>query len=482
MQYRSCSISMIRMLCCYKSTISSQKFFGIFKNIAKNFCELIVNFSKQIIRSKILNRFLVDHDKTGARMNNRFEKMWVSCRDFYKNLVFIFSHSLLLPLRYKIEVKGSECLEVKKGGVNSSILFLSNHSSHLDATILGVTILKKHLPLTIWALDLTFKLPYLRWAARHKESVQVVKVPNINERRSEKHSSKLHKLVTRTGDGLHKGKNFLIFPAGRCKKTPIEKIEGKSAIPLIIQQYPKVNIILVRITGLWGSRFSLATKLESRWATRSVHSVDMFLQTLKMILFNFIFFIPKRKVLVEFFPVGNDFPRHGSRLEINRYLENKFNEKWGPHGEPLYRVPDYFWKDRYTEHEYLTKNYTYNLNLVPKQIRNTVVTLLADKADLDCKEVDFEMLLGRDLGLDSLDLVDILSELEKRYQIKRLVPEDLTTVGHLIAIVGKIPIACEIKKGSFHTVEEHKSLTFSGLAERIILPIKSFFCHTPPPQ
>lgn len=407
----------------------------------------------------------------------KIEKMWVAFRDFFKNLFFIFSHSLLLPLRYKIEVKGAECLDVKKGGVNSSILFLANHSSHIDATILGITILKMHLPLTIWALDLTFKLPYLRWAARHKESVQVVKVPNINERRSEKHISSLHKLVTRTGDGLLKGKNFLIFPSGRCKKTPMEKIDGKSAVPLIIQQYPKVNIILVRITGLWGSRFSCATKLESRWATRSIRSLDMFWQSLKMILLNGIFFIPKRKVLIEFIPLQeNEFPKQGSRLEIDRFLEDKFNEKWGPHGEPLYRVPDYFWKERYTEHEYVTRHYIYNLNLVPKQTRNAIVTLLADKANLDCKEVDFDMHLGRDLGLDSLDLAEVLGEIERRYHIKQLVPDNLTTVGHLIAIAGKIPIICQEKNEDFHNIQEHKSFKFSSL----ITPIKSLFGSNPP--
>jgi acyl carrier protein len=373
--------------------------------------------------------------------------------DYLHNAFFLFSHSLLLPLRYKIEVKGLECLDPKRGGVNSSILFLANHSSHMDASIIGITILKQRLPLTIWALDLTFKLPYLRWAARRKESIQVVKVPNINERRSEKHMSKLHKLVTRTGDGLSKGKNFLIFPAGRCKKSPLEKLDGKSAVPLIIHQYPKVNIILVRVTGLWGSRFSCATPLQSRWGTPSIRSLEMFWHSLKMLLLNGIFFIPKRKVLVEFFPAGEDFPRFGTRLEINRYLERKYNEAWGPEGEPLYRVPDYFWKARYTEHEYQTKTYVYNLNLVPKPVRNAVVTYLADKADLDCKEIDFDMHLGRDLGLDSLDLVEVLTEFEKRYEIKKLVPEDLTTVGHLIAIVGKIPIVCEVKKQVFSSPE-----------------------------
>ncbi|HEV8051109.1 MAG TPA: 1-acyl-sn-glycerol-3-phosphate acyltransferase [Parachlamydiaceae bacterium] len=405
-------------------------------------------------------------------MRAKIEKFLNSCRDYFNNFVFSASHSILIPMRYKVEIKGAECLDIKNGGVNSSILFLANHSSHIDATIIGTTILKKHMSLSIWALDLTFKLPYLRWAARHKESIQVVKVPNINERRSEKHTSNLHKLVSRTGDGLLKGKNFLIFPAGRCKNTPVEKIDGKSAIPLIIQQYPEVNIILVRVTGLWGSRFSCATKLENRWATRSIRTLDMFWQSLKMVLLNGIFFIPKRKILVEFIPAALDFPRHGSRLEIDRYLENKFNENWGPEGEPLYRVPDYFWKDIYTnEHQYLTKKYVFNLNLVPKYTRNAIVTLLADKADMDCKDVDFKMHLGRDLGLDSLDLVEVLSEMEKRYHIKRLVPEDLTTVGHLIAIAAKIPIVCEVEKGLFHKIEEHKSFKFSQL----FIPIKSLF-------
>lgn len=383
------------------------------------------------------------------------------------NAFFILLHSFLLPLRYKIEVKGAEYLDPKKGGKNSSILFLANHSSYLDGTIIISELLKRHLPLITWALDLTFKLPYLRWAARH---VQVVKVPNITERRCEKHSTKLHKLVTRTADNLRKGKNFLIFPAGCVKKTPIEKIDGKSAVPLIIQQYPEVNIILIRIIGLWGSRFSCATKTESRWATRSVKGAHMVWQTLKMILLNALFFIPKRKVIIEFAPAPSDFPRFGSRLEIGRYLETYYNEIWGPQGEPLNRVPDYFWKAQYIEHEYQTKHYSYNLKQVPTPVRNAVIKLIADKADLDSKDIDFEMYLGRDLSFDSLDLVEILMELERQYGIKRLVPEDLTTVGHLIAIAGKIPIVCEYKSGQFHEVSEHKPiLTYlTGLASTVI--------------
>jgi acyl carrier protein len=83
-------------------------------------------------------------------------------------------------------------------------------------------------------------------------------------------------------------------------------------------------------------------------------------------------------------------------------------------------------------------------------MRNAIVKLVADKADRDCKEIDFDMQLGSDLGFDSLDIAEILTKLERDYDIKRLVPEDLTTVGHLIAIAAKIPIVCEFKEGQFH--------------------------------
>ena len=387
------------------------------------------------------------------------KSMWTKISDATHEFVFWLSHATLIPMRYKVEVRGAECMDPKKGGVNRSIIFLANHSSHIDPTIIAAAILTQGLSLSIWALDLTFKLPYLRWAARRKATIQVVKVPNIPERRSEKHTSNLHKLVTRTADGLRKGTNFLIFPSGIVKKTPLEKIEGKSAVLLIIKQFPNVNIIMVRITGLWGSRFSCATRSEKRWGTRHVSSLTMFWRTLKIVLLNGIFFIPKRKVLVEFIPADAEFPREGSRLDIDRYLEHKYNEKWGPLGEPLYRVPDYFWKSSYIEHEYLTKNYSFNLNLVPKSVRNAVVTMIADKANLDCKEIHFDMKLGRDLGFDSLEMVQLLMEIERRYGIKQLVPEDLTTVGHLIAIAGKIPIACEVKVGEFHSIQEHPSIS-----------------------
>ena len=102
-----------------------------------------------------------------------------------------------------------------------------------------------------------------------------------------------------------------------------------------------------------------------------------------------------------------NFPRFGSRLEINRYLEERYNEAWGPRGEPLNRVPNYFWKEEYPEHEYVVREYTYNINKVSKPFRNMIVKIIADKADMDSKDVGFEMQLGLRSGMDSMDLRDI---------------------------------------------------------------------------
>lgn len=377
--------------------------------------------------------------------------------DGFKNYYFKIAHRIVVPLRYQVETKGIEFI-LNNPINNKGTLYLSNHTSHIDATIISMELLKLHKIISIWALDETFKLPYLRWAARHPKKVQVVKVPNINERRSHKHITNLHKLITRTGDGLNHGKNFLIFPAGRCKLAPREIMDGKSAVPQIIRQCPDVNIVLVRITGMWGSRFSFATKRESRWSTNSIRLYDLIWQSIKMLFLNGFFFIPKRKILVEFVPAGPDFPRFGTRLEINSYLEKWYNQGWGPHGEALQRVPDYFWKAKYIESSYLTKHYQFNISSVAKPIRNEVVKIVADQADRDCKDVDFNMYLGRDLGLDSLDILEILTKIEHQFKVHKMVPGELSTVGHLIAIAAKVPITLELKEGEFHHVEQKQPI------------------------
>ena len=119
-----------------------------------------------------------------------------------------------------------------------------------------------------------------------------------------------------------------------------------------------------------------------------------------MFAFNFIFFIPKRKVRIEFVPAGADFPRYGTRKEIDTYIEEFFNKGYGVSGEPLQRVPNYFWKAQYVPNEYHTKCYNFEFSQIPQSVWNDVAQTVAKKVNLDPAEIDPKSLLDRDLSFN----------------------------------------------------------------------------------
>ena len=121
--------------------------------------------------------------------------------------------------------------------------------------------------------------------------------------------------------GLKKKENFIIYPAGRTKSTGKEILGGASAAHTILSASPHAHVVLIRTTGLWGSSFSRIAH-----GGRSPNFSAMFKRGIKYIFKNFIFFMPRRKVLIEIEPEPKDFPKSGTRLEINRYLENWYNQ------------------------------------------------------------------------------------------------------------------------------------------------------------
>ncbi len=53
-----------------------------------------------------------------------------------------------------------------------------------------------------------------------------------------------------------------------------------------------------------------------------------------------------------------------------------------------------------------------------KEIENKVVGVLADKASMDPRRIRLDSSLAADLGLDSLDAVEMVFELEENYGIE----------------------------------------------------------------
>ena len=373
---------------------------------------------------------------------------------FFVTIFFRLYHYVLVPLRYKLRIIGADRISAKKTDPKGGILFLANHPSHLDATILSLSLLKYRYLVSIWTLEYVFKNPYTRFVARNHHTTKLMKVPMVFEKRQAKNFVRTRKLISRTVDALKAGENVMFFPSGTQKHIPREEINGKSAVQRILRLYPDVNIVLIRETGMWGSRFSKAVAKTERSSATRANFVRFVWNLAKMILFNLVFFIPKRKVMLEFDNVGDDFPRYGSRKEINAYLEEYYNRGFGPEGEPLYRVPDYFWKAKYVPIEYHVKNFQFNLDNIPSSIKNDVLQIVAKKALLPPGQLRMDMLLGRDLALDSLEITDILIEIESKYNVPKYLPKHVSTIGHLIAMVSKAPIDSVPVKGKIYEIRQ----------------------------
>lgn len=376
-----------------------------------------------------------------------------SILDQFDKLIFYLFHTYGFKIRYRIKNKGIEIIDQPKPtDPTGGWLFLPAHPSHIDGNIIVSQLIQHGLYVHVWTSEVVKDFPYFRWCQKRRDLFKFVWVPAAEDYVSEEHVRRVHKLLTRTVDGLRAGGNYIIFPAAHAKYLPKNQMKGKSAVTSILRMYPDVNIVFVRIKGLWGSRFSRAYKSEETNIPLGKHLATVFRKFIRSILYNGIFFMPKRNVELEFIPAPKDFPRRGTRIEINRYIEHMLNYGWGIEGEPIYRVPEYFWKNEYVDQELQEKRLNFDLDEVSDETREDILKWLYVRSSLGPHQMDFDMSLGRDLGLDSLDLQDLVSILIQKYGVNKIAPSELTTVGHVIALAGKVPITETLVKKKFYKI------------------------------
>ncbi len=116
---------------------------------------------------------------------------------------------------------------------------------------------------------------------------------------------KSEKVIGNVIQGLKKGDHFLIYPAGRIKLTAYEAIGGASGIHRIIHEAPEVNVVLMRIKGLWGSKFSRA-----QMGTKPLMFPTLW-WGVKQVFKNLLFFTPRRRIIVELGGCACRFPFPG---------------------------------------------------------------------------------------------------------------------------------------------------------------------------
>lgn len=336
-----------------------------------------------------------------------------------------------IRLRYRIVVRGKEVLKdprYKKHGV----LICPNHVAEIEPFILMSMLAAKMEARPL----VTEKYYYYPFAKFFMNLVRAKPVAQFDQAVSEEKFKGAEQLFKEVVEDLKKGDRFLLYPSAALKTTPEERIGGRSLAHATVSAAPDTEILLVRITGLWGSRFSKA------YSEDAPDFWSLIRKSITILLKNGIFFAPRRKVIIEFSHLPKNFPKYGTKVEFNRALEDFYNQYPDltnsvvrHKGEPLQQVPYYFYSKKVPQ-VYIRKKRLNGFQdlAVPKHVRQDIMYQLSELSGKSVKEIDDNADLVHDLGLDSLNIATLFAYLETHYSIdSKLESGDIVTVQDLFA-------------------------------------------------
>ncbi|NGX33780.1 MAG: Bifunctional protein Aas [Candidatus Anoxychlamydiales bacterium] len=334
----------------------------------------------------------------------------------------------LIKLRYSVKIKGKNLLKKHKFNPNSGILFLPNHPAHIDPILIALYFWPKFKMRPI-VIEYIFRQSGIGFLMR---LVKALSIPNFDTALNEVKLKKARELIAEIIDGVNKKENFLLYPAGRLKHTGKELLGGSSATHSILSQCKGANIVLIRTTGLWGSSFSRA------YTGRTPDFKGMVKRGMKCLLNSFVFFMPRRKVLVEIEIAKEDFPINGTRLEINRYLENWYNryptEEGVKDAEPPSLVSYSPFKEKLLKLPKTEARKTLTLRDFSSELEKDIFSELAKLSKISEDQINPKMDLAQDLGLDSLDVAELITFLGVNYDVGAIYPEDILTVQDVLEV------------------------------------------------
>lgn len=339
-----------------------------------------------------------------------------------------------LRRRYRIKYVGLENLTKEHLSKPGGTLFIPSHPTVTVDPLMVLLPIYKKFKVRPLVTEYMYIKPFVYWLM---QLVEALPVPDFDLASNTAKIKRSEKTFNTVKEELRNGRSFVIYPSGRSKQTGLEVIAGRSGVHNVLENVPEANVVLVRTTGLWGSYFSRAA------LGRPPAFSDSVWFSIKTILKNLIFFVPKRDVTIEFVPAPKDFPFGASRGELNRYLERWYNTPAGADpdntpiaAEPLKLVSYSFWKEDLLEIQHSGEELeeTVDLDLIPVETKTQVYQKLAHMAKVDPCSLRPEQDLAADLALDSLDAVELVVWMEDVFQVSGVSPNDLTTVSRVLGL------------------------------------------------
>lgn len=327
----------------------------------------------------------------------------------------------LLRLRYRIRLKGYEKLFEKGLDKSGRILFLPSHPAEIDPVILFSYLGTKFKPRPL-VVEHFFFLPGVRF---FMNMVKAVPIPNFSITVSKWKLRRAQKTIDSIKNFMDEGDNFIIYPGGHLRTLDHEVIGGNSLVHKLLSQSSDIQPVLIRTTGLWGSMFSraLSGSLPDFWKT-------VFVDGLKVLLKNGIFFAPRRDVEIEFYVPEREIPRQSSRLKLNQFLEKWYNQyPGGRKGEEVKLVSYSFYKKDLPKiiKQEKAKLEKKKLSL-SDDVKQEILKEVSDLCGRDESQLYEDDDLAKDLGLDSLDIAGLHAYLGEHFDVIKVPPGELKTI------------------------------------------------------
>ena len=305
----------------------------------------------------------------------------------------------LMRFRYRVRVEGLEKLRDLRGPT----LAMPNHPGLIDPPLVLSNIrlpggLRPIVTSSMYRNRLLYPLMRL---------VDAIEVPELAEHSREARGQTLT-MIDAMADGLNRGENFLIYPAGRTERRGIEEIGATRAVSDLLQRCPQANIVLVRTRGVWGSIFTVA------YTGEHPNLEGCVVRALGWVFAALFVFLPRRKVTMTVERIDRrDLPGI-TREKLNPFLEAWYN-RGGPE-KPTFVPFSFLFGPRQHEFPELAKTGQIDLAKIRPATIRAVNEMVEErlKRPLSGEENSAEMLLDR-LGLDSLERMDLALHIEDRF-------------------------------------------------------------------
>jgi long-chain-fatty-acid--[acyl-carrier-protein] ligase len=301
--------------------------------------------------------------------------------------------------RYRATILGKQEVLRRPG----PYLMLPNHPAFIDPPLL-MAFLWPTFRFRPMLLETNFQNPIL---APFVPILRAIPIPDI-ERASAADRQRVEEAVGAAVAALRAGDNVIVWPSGRLQRNGIESIGGSRSVADILAAVPNVTVVLVRTRGLWGSMFSVAA------TGQRPHLMALLFRSVLLYLANLIIFTPRRHITIKMEPFTRAERPEPTREAVNHWLEAWYNADVRPE-KPTYVPHHFLFGPRAYEFPPPPSLPEVDVRQVKPETKQVVAEALEEKLGRPLTpEEERPNLTFRELGLDSLDLMEVTLTVERR--------------------------------------------------------------------